>query len=110
MSNETIYKIRRAKNGYVLTVQHEPNEPEEMVCQEKESSEEDSEIEIFADFLRELVFNFGPMCNKRSKKRIYVNVLPGYSYEGGLEKEYRAQLQELKETCEQFLTREGQDS
>jgi len=74
------FAIRRARNGWILTVEEPPSEDEgadEIVCQE----DYDDEVECFADFLRTLDEQFGPSTSRYSPKRIYVRVEPGDKYE-----------------------------
>lgn len=73
-----IFEIRKVRNGYVLKVSGREDGPEEVVCQEKY----DDEVECFAGFLRYLNEEYGPVTNRYSEKRIYVNVEPGDKFEG----------------------------
>jgi hypothetical protein len=69
-------EIRRARNGWILKVEHpsfEAGEPDEVVYEEKH----DDEVECFADFLRSLNDEFGPSTSRYSPKRIYVQIEPG---------------------------------
>ncbi len=71
-------EIRRVRNGVLLRVEpEEGGEAEEIVYQETEFGE----IEAFADFVRLLVDEYGPMSSRYSPKRIHVIVEPGDKYE-----------------------------
>lgn len=74
------FEIRRARNGWILRVEHpsfEEGEPDEAVCQEKY----DDEVECFADFLDAINEEFGPSTGRYSPKRICIRVEPGDKYE-----------------------------
>ncbi len=75
-------EIRRARNGWILKVEHpafEAGEPDEVVYEEKY----DDEVECFAAFLRSLNDEFGPSTSRYSPKRVYVQVERGDKYEDG---------------------------
>jgi hypothetical protein len=73
------FEVRSAKNGYIVTV----DDDDEIVCQ---TTHED-EIEAFAEFLFELLENYGPPTSRYSPKRIYITVQPGDKYEDIHEKQ-----------------------
>ena len=72
-------EIRNALNGVVLRIDREILEehPEEIVYQ----ASDDAEVEAFADFLRFLLAEYGPVSSRYSAKRIHVIVEPGDKYE-----------------------------
>lgn len=77
------FEIRSAKNGCILKVL-EPSETggnDELVYQSKAQDE----FENFAEFLYEILENFGPSSSRYSEKRIYIEVRPGDKFEGGKE-------------------------
>lgn len=72
------FEIRNAWNGAILRVENrESNGPDEVVYQETE----DDEVEAFAEFLRFLIDDYGPMTSRYSPKRIFVVVEPGDKYD-----------------------------
>lgn len=78
------FEIKRVTNGLILTAEYGSDLPEEnitLVYQEPSISLEENEAEAFADFLRLINDNFGPMTSRYSKARIYVTVEPGDKYE-----------------------------
>lgn len=72
-------EIRNAVNGVVLRIDRDSLEehPEEIVYQKSG----DAEVEAFADFLRFLLEEYGPVSSRYSPKRIHVIVEPGDKYE-----------------------------
>ena len=74
-------EIRNALNGVVLKIDREGLEEhaEEIVYQA--TDDPDAEVEAFADFLRFLLEEYGPVSSRYSPKRIHVIVEPGDKYE-----------------------------
>ena len=74
-------EIRNALNGVVLKIDREGLEQhaEEIVYQT--TDDPDAEVEAFADFLRFLLEEYGPVSSRYSPKRIQVIVEPGDKYE-----------------------------
>jgi len=74
-------EIRNALNGVVLNIDRESLEQhaEEIVYQT--TDDPDAEVEAFADFLRFLLEEYGPVSSRYSPKRIHVIVEPGDKYE-----------------------------
>ena len=75
--NEYILKfeVRRARNGLVLNVEgpHDEEGLNEIVYQERY----EDEVEGFADFLRYLNEEFGPLTSRYDPKRIHIRIEPG---------------------------------
>ena len=74
------FKIKRAKNGYIIQCNSEESPT---VFQEISDGILDDEVDAFASFLRHLNFEYGPSSNKYSRKRIFVDIRPGYACEDG---------------------------
>ena len=64
----TTFKIERVKNGFLIEV-----EDEILVFSETC----DNEIHAFAEFLRYLDDNYGPMTSRYSEERIYISIEKG---------------------------------
>ena len=76
------YKIKPAKNGFILQATHYDEETEELVYQETE----EDEVNAFAQFLRLIDDHYGPDTSRYSAERIKVSVVPGDKHEGVNEK------------------------
>jgi len=73
-----IFEIRHVQNGVVLRVEMDGSESgEELVWQERYNDE----VEAFAEFLRDVVEQYGPATNRYSPQRISIRIEPGDKYE-----------------------------
>ena len=73
------YEMRSARNGAVLKIIDDAND--ETLLTYQEGSEEEQEVERFAEFLQSLDENYGPATSRYSPKRIHIIVKPGDKYE-----------------------------
>jgi hypothetical protein len=91
------FEIKSVKNGWLLHVE-DPEDDAIYVQEERFGSEE----ECFVNFLRTIIEQFGPDggYGKRKARNIVPVILPGYSYEGALEKDYIEQLKELRDSIQ----------
>ncbi len=72
------FEIRRVQNGVILRVEMDGAESgEELVCQECHNDE----IEAFAEFLRDVVEQYGPATSRYSPKRISIRIEQGDKYD-----------------------------
>lgn len=76
------FETRAVQNGVLLRVDTDSpgSQVEEIVYQKTEIAE----VEAFADFLRFILDNYGPVTNRYSPKRIHILVEPGDKYEACL--------------------------
>ena len=98
-----IYEVEQALNGWIV---RREDEDKTIVVGKEDGVTEDTEIESFSCFLRDLIENYGPSASKFNKKVIRVVVLPGRSYVGDINLEYRHDLAELHEELEHILVGE----
>ena len=74
-------EIRNALNGVVLKIDREGLEEHAEAIVYQATDDPDAEVEAFADFLRFLLEEYGPVSSRYSPKRIHVIVEPGDKYE-----------------------------
>jgi hypothetical protein len=74
--NYTLFKLARAKNGYILekrdVIDGVPTEVEELV-----GTDGEEEIETFRRFLWDIDENYGPATSRYDAKRIQIRIEPG---------------------------------
>ena len=64
----TTFTIERANNGFIISVDEDTSVYSE-IC--------DNEVHAFAEFLRYLDDNYGPMTSRYSEERIYISIDKG---------------------------------
>ena len=96
------FEIRKAKNGWII----ECEDPEDLT-NEIVGVDEPDEHEGFRTLLWEFLNAYGPTDGKYSKKRLRIVIIPGNSYEGPIDGEYREDLESLRDELNYQLTREA---
>ena len=109
----SVYELKNARNGWMI-VNHMEEGEEYIVANEDSNrfsyNDDEEDVKGYINLLYSFISDHGPSGGKYNKRNIHICCLPGYSYEGKLDDEYRKELLELRSRIDSALETESEET